>query len=96
MLCIYESFFECIGKKHIHLLETYISNKNVDFLETSEYLEEKYMDNNNPIENIDSKTFREKSHFGKHFVNITRFCKTWIDKNLGKKKIQILVIYLSL
>ena len=36
-------------------LETYISNENVDFLETSEYLEEEYMDDNNPIENKDSK-----------------------------------------
>ena len=44
------------------------------------------MDDNNPIENKDSKTFREKSPFGKHFVNIARFCKTWIDNNHGKKE----------
>ena len=74
------------AKTHIHLLETYISNENVDFLETSEYLEEEYMDDNNHIENKDSKTFREKSPFGKHFVNIARFCKTWIDNNHGKKE----------
>ena len=42
-------------KKHILLLETYISNENVDFLEISEYLEEEYTDDNNPIENKDSK-----------------------------------------
>ena len=78
------SSLSAIVKTHTHLLETYISNESVNSLETSEYLVEEYMDDNIPIDNKVSKTFREKSPFGKHFVNIAKNCKSWINNNFGK------------
>ena len=73
-----------IVETHNHLLETYISNESVNSLETNEYLVEEHMDDNIAIDNKDSKTYREKSLFGKHFVNIAKNCKFWINNHPGK------------
>ena len=40
------------------------------------------MDDNIPTDNKDSKE-REKP-FGRHFVNIAKNCKSWINSNPGK------------
>ena len=68
------------------MLETYISNESVNSLETNDYLVEEHMDDNTAIDNKDSKTYREKSPFGKHFANIAKNCKPWINKNPEKNE----------
>ena len=45
------SSLSAVVKTHTHLQETYISNESVHSLETSEYFEEEYMDDNIPTDN---------------------------------------------